>query len=184
MIIFKPTRQNEEDDVIGFSGALSHLVQLNLTDDPNLEKITTDYNTRIEVVNRGIPFIQPAKLKFTFFNNSNYTLIPKGEIQVVKRNGNKEPEYIKINTDRRRVYPQDSIEFEYDVENWYLEDIFYGKTAYLKFTNGLDNEITTQEFKIPGFLNEFLYILASLTVIILLIASMKRSSKPEPKSSE
>jgi hypothetical protein len=185
LIVFQHTRQTAEDSVIGASGALSHLVKLNIINNSNLTKITEDYNVNLEVTDRGIPFIKPAKLKLTFFNNSPYTLIPKGEIQVVKRNGNKEPEYIKINIDRVRVFPENTLEREYEIQNWYLEDIFFGKTAYIKIQNGIDEQITTQEISIPGFRNEFLYILVTLTVIILLASSLKGDkTKPEQEYAE
>jgi hypothetical protein len=185
LIVFQHSSQTEsENPVIGASGELSHLVKLNLSNDPNLEKITDDYSVELSVIDRGIPFIKPAKLKLTFFNNSKYTLIPKGEIQVVKKSGNKEPEYIKINLDRVPVYPEDTLEKTYEVKNWYLEDILFGKYVYLKIENGIDESVRTQESTIPGFRNELLYILATLTVIILLATSLKSDTKPEQEYAE
>ena len=138
----------------------------------------------IQVVRKSIPFLKPAVLKVSFFNNSQYTLIPKGEIQVVKKNADKEPEYIKINLDRDKVYPEDSYEKEYEVNNWYLDDIFFGKTAYLKIQNGIDNGITTKEITIPGFKNEFIYIVVTLIVIFALVRSIKGDIKQDSKSSQ
>jgi hypothetical protein len=138
----------------------------------------------IEVVSRGIPFIKPAILKLTFYNNSTYTLIPLGEIQVVKKSGDKEPEYIKVNIDRTSVYPEQSFEKEFEVKNWYLEDILSGKTAYIQIKNGIDDTVINSEIEIPGFLNEFLYILGVSTILILLVQSIKKDSKPKQKSSD
>jgi hypothetical protein len=178
------TQSTDEDGMIGTSGAISHLVRLHITDDPDLVRVTDDYNINLEVVSRGIPFIKPSIIKLTLFNNSNFTLTPKGEIQIVKRGGDKEPEYIKVNTDRERVFPEQTFEKEYEVQNWYVEDIFFGKTAYLKLENGLDKNIRSNEVEIPGFTNEFLYIIASITVIILLATSIKSDAIPEPEFSE
>ena len=184
LIVFEQTGTKKEDYTIGANQAISHLVKLNIVDNPNLEKITDQYDTNIEVVSRGIPFIKPAILKFTFYNNSPFTLIPTGEIQVVKKSGDKEPEYIKINMDRVPVYPEQSFEKEYKVENWYIEDIFSGKTAYIQIKNGIDDTVVSSEIKIPGFLNEFLYILGVSTILILLVQSIKKDSKPKQKSSD
>jgi hypothetical protein len=184
LIIFEQIGTKKEDSTIGASEAISHLVKLNIVDDPNLEKITDQYDINIEVVSRGIPFIKPAILKVTFYNNSSYTLTPIGEIQVVKKSGDKEPEYIKINTDRNPVFPEQSSEKEYEVQNWYLEDIISGKTAYMQIQNGIDDTVVNSEIEIPGFLNEFLYILGVSTILILLIQSIKKDSKPKQKSSD
>ena len=170
--------------MIGTSGAISHLVRLHITDDPNLIKVTDDYNINLEVVSRGIPFIKPSIIKLTVFNNSQFTLIPKGEIQIVKRSKDKEPEYIKVNTERERVFPEQTFEKEYEVQNWYLEDVLFAKTVYLKLENGLDKNIRANEVQIPSFTNEFLYIIASITVLILLATSIKKDTRPEPEFSE
>lgn len=180
LIVFEHIGQTKkEDGRIGASAALSHLVQLNIIDNYGANTVTEDYNIELSVVSRGIPFIKPTILKLLFFNNSKYTLIPQGEIQVVKRNGDKEPEYVKVNLDRTRVYPEGSLEKTYEVKNWYLEDIIYGKKAYLKIENGLDKNINTKEIEIPGFKNEFLYIIVSVTVIALLATSLKANTKPK-----
>jgi hypothetical protein len=186
LIVFNQQLDNKKSDntLIGATGSLSHLVSLNITETESLEKITEDYDIDIQVVKKGIPFLKPAILKLSFFNNSKYTLIPKGEIQVVKKDADKEPEYIKINLDRDRVYPEDSYEKEYEVKNWYIDDIFFGKTAYLKLQNGIDSGISTKEITIPGFKNEFIYIVITLIVISALVKSIKGDVKPDSKSSQ
>jgi hypothetical protein len=185
LIVFEHIGQTKkEEGKIGASAALSHIVQLNIINDYNANAVTEDYNIELSVVDRGIPFIRPAQLKLLFFNNSKYTLVPQGEIQITKSNADKEPEYIKVNLDRTRVYPEDSLEKTYEVKNWYIEDILYGKKAYLKIENGLDKNMTTKEIDIPGFKNEFLYIIVSVTVIILLVTSLKGNTKPKPKRVE
>ncbi len=185
LIVFQPRGQTQEEKaVIGTTGELSHLVKVNIVNNPNAQEFTDDYDIHFEVTDRGIPFIKPAKVKLTFFNNSKYTLTPIGEIQVVKKRENKEPEYIKINLDRTKVYPEQTYEKEYEVENWYLEDVIFGKTAYLKLQNGLDDKVTTAETTIPGFRNELLYILATVTVVILMATSLKTDTKPEQEYAE
>jgi len=186
LIAFEPTPQSEQDqNRIGASGALSHIVKINLTNSNNRDQITDDYAVEMKVTSRGIPFYKPAKIKILIFNNSPYTLIPKGELQIVKNGQDKEPQYIKVNMDRIRVYPKDSIELEYEVDKWYIEDIIFGKTVYLKLNNGLDDTEINIQMKIPGYRNELLYILATITVIILLAKSIKgNDTKPEPEYAE
>jgi hypothetical protein len=186
LIAFEPTPQSEQDqNRIGASGALSHIVKINLTNSNNQDQITDDYAVEMQVSSRGIPFYKPAKIKILIFNNSPYTLIPKGELQIVKNGQDKEPQYIKVNMDRVRVYPKDSIELEYDIDKWYVEDIIFGKTAYLRLSNGLDETEINSQIEIPGYRNELLYILATITVIILLARAIKgNDTKPEPEYAE
>lgn len=185
LIVLEPTGQDDEEKpVIGASGALSHLVKLHLTDNVKGVQATDKYDTTLEVLDRGIPFIKPAKIKFTFFNNSKYSLTPKGEIQVVKRSGDQEPQYYKINSSGDKVFPEQSYEEDYEIEKWYLEDIFFGKNAYMRVQNGIDENVRSEEVKIPGFRNEFLYIIATITVVILLATSLKGDTKPEQEYAE
>ncbi len=186
LITFAPQldAQTYTDSGTGVTAQNSHIVILNLTKDINLETITEDYKIYTKVINRGIPFLKPAQLRISFFNNSKYTLIPKGEIQVVKNSADKEPEYIKINLDRDKVYPENSLEMDFKVNNWYIEDILLGKTAYIKIQNGIDNGVITQEIEIPGFRNESLYITIVLIVVLTLTKSVKRKTKPNLKPSE
>ena len=172
-----------EDTATGITAQNSHIVILNLIKDTNLDTITQDYNIDIQVTSRGIPFLKSPQLKIIFFNNSKYTLTPKGEITVVKHSVDKEPEYIKINSDRDRVYPQDSLEINFKVNNWYLEDILFGKTAYIKIQNGIDNEEINHEIEIKGFKGELLGIGITL-VIALTLTRSKRDTKLNSKPSE
>lgn len=185
LIVFTKKLDNSanEDSSVGTTALLSHLVTLNLIADPYLDKITEDFDFNLTVIDKGIPFFKPAKLGVTFFNNSKYTLIPKGEIQVVKHKEDKEPEYIKVNLDRNRAYPKDSLEMEFQVNSWYLSDIFFGKTAYLKLQNGIDDGIYTKEVQIPGFKNESIYVLIALVVIMALVRSVKGDIKQDSKPS-
>ena len=185
LIVFTQSNQSQDQQsTIGASGSLSHLVRLHITQKSEQDIVTENWDVNLEVVNRGIPFFRASTIKVTVFNNSKYTLTPKGEIQVVKRRGNKEPEYIKVNMDRKRLFPEQTFEQEYEVTSWYLEDIFFGKTAYLKIENGLDKNVLSEEIKIAGFTNEFLYILGTITVVIILAFSIKKDTKPEPEFSE
>jgi hypothetical protein len=185
LIVFEPRDKEESNEpVIGASGAISHLVKVNISTNILGTQVTDDFDTSLEVVDRGIPFIRPAKIKFTFFNNSEYTLIPKGEIQVVKHSGDREPQYFKINVPRDRVFPKESYEEEFEVDKWFIEDIIFGKTAFIRIENGIDKNQRVEEIIIPGFRNEFLYILATTTVIILLASSLRGDTKPEPEYAE
>ena len=57
LIAFEPTPQSEENQKsIGTSGALSHIVKVNLVKNDETETVTDDYGIEIQVSSRGIPF--------------------------------------------------------------------------------------------------------------------------------
>lgn len=184
LIVFQESLEtNLDGTVIGTSGNLSHVVQLDLVSDSNLEKFTEDYSIDFRVNSKGIPFIKPARIDLIFFNNSKYTLVPKGEIRVMKNSMNQEPEYIKVNPGRMKVYPDDSLDMQFSLEKWYLEDIIFGKKTFLQLQNGIDNGITTIEMTIPGFRNELIYTLVGITITALLVKSIKKDTKAKRESS-
>lgn len=184
LIVFQESHEIvQEGDIIGTTGNLAHVVQVDLVADSNLERFTEDYSLKFRVVDRGIPFIKPVELELSFFNNSSYTLIPKGEIRVEKRSMNSEPEYIKVNTQRKRVYPNDSLDMTFYVRNWYLEDIIFNKKASLQIQNGIDNGVIVKEIEITGFRNELLYLLTGITLIILLLRFINEDIKAKKQSS-
>lgn len=176
------SQSNTDDSTVGTTTAISQLVSLNLTN-TNTQNATEEYDINVEVIQKGIPFIKPTKIKITFLNNSKYTLIPQGEIKIVKHSEDKEPEYIKVNIDRNRVYPEQSVEYEYELNTWYLEDIFFGKTAYIKIQNGIDTQVINQEVELPNFKNESIYAVIIIVVLIALVRSVKGDLKPNSKSS-
>jgi hypothetical protein len=185
LIVFTNDLENKKDNTsIGTTAQLSHLVVLNLVENPEISNVTNNYNTDIEIINKGIPFIKPAQIKITFYNNSTYTLMPRGEIQILKHSENKQPQYIKINQDREKVYPSESVEMIYDIDHWYIEDILFSKKAYIKLGNGIDNTLINDEVLLPNFRNEIIYIIITTVVIMIVIKSIKKDTKQISKSSQ
>lgn len=158
---------------------ISQLVILHIVDlDAQVAGVTTsDYVPKIEVLNKGIPFLVPLKIRYTVQNNSNYVITPKGRIEIFNSKGNSKPEYIYINTDEEKVYPKETIEETITLNNWSLFDILYERVAIGNFTNGLDSKAVTVEKKINSYVYEVLGILTVLVVASLLIKSLREDLK-------
>lgn len=154
---------------------ISQLVVLHITDSQQSVKgITTDsYTTKIEVISKGVPFILPAKIKYTITNNSNYVITPTGRIEIFNKKSNYKPEYIYINEDSNKLYPTESMEQTYTVNQWNISDIFSKRVAIGNFYNGLDNNPKNVETEINSYVYELLGGLVILIVGILLIKSIK-----------
>jgi hypothetical protein len=168
---------NPEDVYI--NKGISQLVILHVVDeDAQVAGVTTsDYISKIEVLNKGIPFLVPLKIKYTVQNNSNYVITPKGRIEIFNSKGNSKPEYIYINTDEKKVYPKEMIEETVTLNKWSLFDIPYERVAIGNFTNGLDSKAVTVEKTINSYIYEILGILTVLVVASLLIKSLKEDLK-------
>jgi hypothetical protein len=161
---------------------ISQLVVLHIIDpDQSVKGIATNsYITDLKIINKGIPFITPAKIKYTITNNSNYVITPSGRIEIFNKRNDYKPEYIYINEDKNRVYPKECIEESYEVDAWHISDIFSERIVIGNFYNGLDNDPQRTEAQINSYIYEILGILAIIIVIFMLIKSMvedKRKSK-------
>jgi len=168
---------NPEDVYI--NKGISQLVILHVVDqDAQVAGVTTsDYISKIEVLNKGIPFLVPLKIRYTVQNNSNYVITPQGRIEIFNSKGNNKPEYIYINTDEEKVYPKETIEKTITLNKWSLYDILYERVAIGNFTNGLDSKAITVEKRINSYVYEILGILTVLIVASLLIKSLKEDLK-------
>ena len=69
-------------------------------------------------------------------------------------------------------------EVDLNIANYSLSDIL----QLFKIENGLDENVTTKEIEIPGFKNELIYILVTISILILLVTSLKGNTKSKPKS--
>lgn len=158
---------------------ISQLVILHVVDqDAQIAGITTtDYNIKIQVLRKGIPFLTPIKLKYTIQNNSNYVLNPSGRIQITNSKSTYKPEYIYINSEENKLYPKDKFEETVSIKNWHISDLLYERKAVGEFSNGLDRNTVSIEKKINSYIYEFLGILTFIFLSILLTKSLKEDMK-------
>jgi hypothetical protein len=164
---------------------ISQLVILHITDaDQSVKGIATDsYTAKIDIVTKGIPFILPTKIKYTITNDSNYVLTPTGRIEIFNKRSDYKPEYIYINKDNKKLYPTNSIEEIYEIDNWNISDIFSERVAIGNFYNGLDTNPKRIETQINSYVYETLGGLIVLVVTFLLIRSIKEDRKNSKKAS-
>lgn len=176
IVVFTPVIEGEN---VYINEGISQLVILHIIDqDQEIKGITTtDYTAKIEVLSKGIPFLTPLKLKYTITNNSNFVVTPKGRIDVFNKSGNYKPEYIYINKQEDKLYPNDVLVKDVEVNNWHISDIFTERMATGSFFNGLDSNSKLAEVVIPSYTYELMSTLILIVVGIFLIKSLKEDNK-------
>jgi len=164
---------------------ISQLVVLHVVDPyGEVQGVTTsDYSVKIDVVQKGIPFLTPLELRYTIVNNSKYVITPGGRIEVFNKRSNYKPEYIYVNQEKTRIYPGEKIEKKVSVKNWNFSDIFSERIAIGNINSGLDSSIKTVQTSIGSYVYETLGILTIIVVSVLLIKSLKEDTKKKSKTS-
>lgn len=164
---------------------ISQLIVLHVVDPyGEVQGITTsDYSVKIDVLQKGIPFLTPVELKYTIVNNSKCVITPIGRLEIFNKRSNYKPEYIYINQEKIRLYPGEKIEKKVSVKNWHFSDIFSERIVIGNISSGLDNSVKTVQTTINSYVYEILGILTIGIVTILLIKSLKEDSKKKSKTS-
>lgn len=172
LIVFRTEQENsfiQEDNPVGVTNNLSHLVVLHVTDSESaVYGITTEFaQISLEVVEKGIPFIRPTRVKYIYQNTTNYVLNPKGEIQIFSKKGKYAPIYIKINSKEEKLYPGGIIEEEFEIDRYDITDIYTERTIIGRFYNGIDENIILKETTLE--VNYTILALGTITLIALIV---------------
>jgi hypothetical protein len=176
-----------ETNPVGAVENLAHLVVLHIAD-PNedVKGVTSEFaDVQIEIIDKGIPFVSPTVIKYTYKNVSNYVLNPMGEIQLYSTKGRFTPEYIKINKDQQKLYPGGLLEEEFKIQKDHISNLFTQRVVLGRFYNGIDENLIIKEVVIqPNF--ELFVALAILVVAIVALMKVvldkkKKSSKKNPE---
>jgi hypothetical protein len=177
-----------ETNPVGTVENLAHLVVLHIAD-PNedVKGITSEFaKVQIEIIDKGIPFVSPTVIKYTYKNISNYVLNPMGEIQLYSTRGRFTPEYIKINKDQQKLYPGGILEEEFKIEKDHVSNLFTQRVVLGRFYNGIDENLIIKEVIIqPNF--ELFVALAVLIVAAIALVKVildnkkKNTTKKNPE---
>lgn len=171
-----------EKNQSGATQILSQLVALNIfsnTDNNTKLEISGDFaQINMEIIDAGIPFIKPLKIKYTYQNTTNYVLQPAGEIQSFDSKSSYSPVYIKINNDGTKLYPGQTKEETVTIDQWHISDIIYGRKIVGRFYNSIDQNLQTKELTQNTY---FLYIGVIAVVILIVIILIKSIQKDKQK---
>ena len=185
LIIFEETRQKQiyqEKNPVNTTANLSQLVVLHLTEAGNVKGIASNFaNITLEIVDQGLPFIRPTKVKYVYQNITNYVLEPDGEIQIFNIDGKYEPQYIKINKSEEKTYPNGILEEEIEINSWKLRDIISQRKIIGRFYNGLDENYLTKEVTTESY---SLYLIGAGVLIIILVLLARSLHKDIKKSKQ
>lgn len=182
--------QKKEDDVflqqtnpIGVMDNLSHLVVLHIIEsDAAVYGITSEFaQITLQVVENGIPFVRPTRIKYIYQNTTNYVLSPEGEIQLFNRKGAYSPIYLKINEEEKKLYPGGIIEEEFEIDKYDITDLFNSRTIIGRFYNGIDENFILKETNLDPNYSILLVSLIFFLSIILLIKAVIQDRKTSKK---
>jgi hypothetical protein len=175
-----------ETNPIGTIENLSHLVVLHITDpEKDVKGISSEFaKVDIEIIDKGIPFISPTVIKYTYENISNYVLNPMGEIQFYSTKGRFTPEYIKINKDQQKLYPGGLLEEEFEIQKDHISNLFTQRMILGRFYNGIDENLVIQEVVIQPNFELFIAIALLIVALIALIKGiLDKRKKLKPTKS-
>jgi hypothetical protein len=178
--------EKQEEDVflpefspLGVVDTLSHLVVLHIADpESSVFGISTEFaQISLNIQRKGIPFVRPLKLKYSYQNITNYVLTPMGELQIFNEDSKYEPVYIKINKEEKKLYPGDIKEEEFEVNLTNIVDLFVVKKVIGRFYNGIDENFVSLEVRQEPNYTLPLFIGAILLLTVLLLKSFKKRKK-------
>lgn len=148
LIVLKTTSSDQSSTTqteVGLTANMSHLVVMHLVD---TEQKSVQYNAQVEITDHGIPFLRPIKISYTVQNTSGYVIKPSGEIQIFNNKSHLQPTYFKINGTEQKIYPGGTLQEQFVVNKWSIQDIFFPRQINAYFYNGIDqnyNLVTIQE---------------------------------------
>lgn len=182
VITLTPVNQSED---ISLTNSIAQLVVLHLTTPENDVKgiTTTNYKVSLDVVDKGIPFIKPAVLKYSIQNSSNFIIQPDGTIRVFNSKSKTEPKSFAINPESRKLYPGESIEKMIEVKDFKLVDLIFNRSVVGHFYNGLDSQPQDITTSINSYKIELLFGLIVIVGIFVLIKSVVADNRGKLKKS-
>lgn len=169
---------------VGMTGSLAHLVVLHITDSSSsVYGITSDFAIiTLDIVEKGIPFIRPTKIKYTYQNITNYVLNPMGEIQIYNKKGKYPPIYLKINKSEEKLYPGGLMEEEFDIKKYHITDLYNERTILGRFYSGIDENFIFKEVQqTPNFVLIGIFVIFIVALIFLVKAIIQDRKKKKPK---
>lgn len=168
----------QDTNPVNTTNNLAHLVVLHIVEGGTVQGIDTNFATvDIQVVDRGIPFIKPLIIRYTYQNITNYVLEPEGEIQVYNTDGKYEPVYVKINKTDEKLYPGDTREEEIEINKWHILDIFYNKEIIGRFYNGIDENHISTSTSAESFTTYAIAGILSILLLGIFLKSLRQDTK-------
>lgn len=164
IILQNNTQQNtKKKNQVGISANISHLVVLNKLSEDGFPKNFAYIN--MEIIDIGIPFIKPTKIKYTLHNTTNFTITPTGEIQIFNKKGGYPPIYTQINKEEKKLHTNESITETFEIKDWHIQDLLFPRNIVGYFYNNIND--TPQQITIQQNIN-YIAILSIITITIII----------------
>ena len=181
LLVLEQVKQDQvikDTNPVNTTGDISHLVVLHVIEGGSVKGITSNFaNTSIEMIDKGIPFLKPMVIKYTFQNITNYVLEPEGEIQIYNINGDYEPTYVTINKDDNKLYPNETKTEEITVNKWHLRDLISERKIIGRFYNGIDENHISTEVIVKPYTKEVALLGIGLILLVIFLKSFSSEKK-------
>ena len=107
---------SKSDFNVGLKAGIGSVLRIDVTEANKSVRGILDSNFRnksiakVEVISKGIPYILPTKIKYTYENSSEYIFNPIGDIRFISADQRDPILAIHINKDETSIYPGDKLE--------------------------------------------------------------------------
>lgn len=125
----------------------------------------------LAVKNKGLPFIAPTEIEYTYTNNSNFVFKPEGEIKISDDAGNQIGDKLVINSEKKVVFPGESITQTYTVTPWNdIQSILSTKNILSTTVSDIDNTPVMNKIEISILYQCIIIAVVALVLFIAIIA--------------
>jgi hypothetical protein len=161
---------------IGLNYGIGSLIAMHVIDDTNISNVFLN-QTHTELTYKKP--LNPIKtiIEYSIKNDSKYVFLPVGQLTLAS-NKNK-PIFYKINPEESRLYPGQSLSFEFEYQG-NLKDLITNKTAVTKIGSQYSNDLKQNQMELPYFTQTTRIasaILIFLVVLTTTIVLVKRSNE-------
>lgn len=173
ILAITPTVEGQDVEI---NPSISQLVILDILDAQNQVKgiTTTQYTSKVEILKKGIPFIKPTILRFTLINNSNYTISPKGRLDIFNEKNSYPPIYKYINEKETKVYPGDTYIQEFKISKWNIVDIYTNRYVKGEVYNGIDSNAQAIKADLDSYITESFLLLSGILVVVIIVKALPK----------
>ena len=177
LILLQPV-SDTEGSTVTTTPSLSQIVEINVYKEGNTTYSlpSNPGNITIEILDRGIPFVKGASIKYTYTNTTNYVLQPDGELQIFNEEQNKEPEYIEINKEEKYLYPGEELTETFTIDSyiWSADDLIYDRVVLARFYNGIDGGYQGEKTTIQSFKTESIIGIVSVLLLVIILSEFSK----------
>jgi hypothetical protein len=158
----------EQTGGIGLNYGIGSLIAIHVIDDTNISDVFLNQtDTKLEYKKPLSPL--NTVIEYSIKNNSKYVFLPTGQLTISSKKD--KPIFYKINQEETRLYPGQSLSFEFEYQGT-LKDLITNKMAVTKIGSQYSNDLKEDQIKIPYFTQTTRIVAAVLIFLVVLTTSI------------